>query len=74
MVAEKGDASDIVTLWVGRYDPPTGELSWSSGGHPPAAMLRSDCAEAEWLQPTGPLLGALAGRGLRGGNGHPVRG
>ncbi len=59
MVAEKGDASDIVTLWVGRYDPPTGELSWSSGGHPPAAMLRSDCAETEWLQPTGPLLGAL---------------
>jgi phosphoserine phosphatase RsbU/P len=59
MVAEKGDASDIVTLWVGRYDPQTGELSWSSGGHPPAAMLRSDGAETEWLQPTGPLLGAL---------------
>ena len=60
MVAENGETSDIVTLWIGRYDPQTGELSWSSGGHPPAAMLRSDRQEIEWLEPTGPLLGALA--------------
>ena len=60
MVAEAGEATDIVTLWVGRYDPPTSTLSWSSGGHPPAAWLRHDTGEVEWLAPTGPLLGAIA--------------
>jgi len=60
MVAETGEPNDIVTLWVGRYDPPTGSLSWSSGGHPPAALLRRDLGEVDWLPPTGPLLGALA--------------
>jgi sigma-B regulation protein RsbU (phosphoserine phosphatase) len=60
MVVGTGEASDIVTLWVGRYDPPTGELSWSSGGHPPAALLRPDASKVEWLAPTGPLLGAMS--------------
>jgi serine phosphatase RsbU (regulator of sigma subunit)/HAMP domain-containing protein len=60
MVVGTGEASDIVTLWVGRYDPPTGELRWSSGGHPPAALLRPARGVLEWLAPTGPLLGALA--------------
>jgi serine phosphatase RsbU (regulator of sigma subunit)/HAMP domain-containing protein/uncharacterized protein YigA (DUF484 family) len=60
MVVATGETSDIVTLWVGRYDPSLGELSWSSGGHPPAALLRPDTGELEWLAPTGPLLGALS--------------
>ena len=59
-VSESGEASDIVTLWVGRYDPETGVLSWSSGGHPPSALLRPGPKAVEWLGPTGPLLGALA--------------
>jgi serine phosphatase RsbU (regulator of sigma subunit) len=60
MVVGSGETSDIVTLWVGRYEPSRGELAWSSGGHPPAALLRPDAGEVEWLAPTGPLLGALA--------------
>jgi sigma-B regulation protein RsbU (phosphoserine phosphatase) len=45
---------------VGRYEGHTGALSWSSGGHPPAALVRPELGEVEWLAPTGPLLGALA--------------
>jgi sigma-B regulation protein RsbU (phosphoserine phosphatase) len=59
MVVGGGDTSDIVTLWVGRYDPAINELVWASGGHPPAALVRSDPAAVEWLVPTGPLLGAI---------------
>jgi sigma-B regulation protein RsbU (phosphoserine phosphatase) len=59
MVVGGGDTSDIVTLWVGRYDPAASELVWASGGHPPAALVRSDTATVEWLAPTGPLLGAI---------------
>ena len=69
MVVATGETSDIVTLWVGRYDPSAGELSWSSGGHPPAALLRPGAGEVEWLSPTGPLLGALADVVIRGGEG-----
>jgi serine phosphatase RsbU (regulator of sigma subunit) len=60
MVVGTGETSDIVTLWVGRYQPSDGVLSWSSGGHPPAALLHADSGEVQWLSPTGPLLGALA--------------
>ncbi len=60
MVAETGEASDIVTLWVGRLDAEAGELSWASGGHPPGFLLRAGSAETERLVPTGPLLGAIA--------------
>ncbi|MEI7814262.1 MAG: SpoIIE family protein phosphatase [Coriobacteriia bacterium] len=60
MVAEEGEPSDIVTAWVGRFDGHSGLLSWSSGGHPPAVVLRPESGEVEWLAPTGPLLGALA--------------
>jgi serine phosphatase RsbU (regulator of sigma subunit)/HAMP domain-containing protein len=58
IVAETGDASDIVTLWVGMLDPKTGVLTYASGGHPPAMVRRED-ASIERTRPTGPLLGAL---------------
>ncbi len=57
MVAETGDASDIVTLWVGRYDPQTGELSWSSGGILPRRCCGRTARKSSGSQPTGPLLG-----------------
>ena len=60
MVVGTGETSDIVTLWVGRYRAATGMLTWASGGHPPAALLRPQEGEVQWLVPTGPLLGALA--------------
>lgn len=59
MVCEGGEASDIVTLWTGRFDPRSGLLAWSSGGHPPGLVLRCGEPEVEWLPPTGPLLGAV---------------
>ena len=57
-VTESGDTSDIVTLWVGRLDPSTGELSYSNGGHPPG-VVRHVAGGLERTWPTGPLLGAL---------------
>jgi sigma-B regulation protein RsbU (phosphoserine phosphatase) len=59
MTAESGDPSEIVTLWVGRFDPVIGRLKWADGGHPPAILRRRD-GGLERLGPTGPLLGAIA--------------
>lgn len=60
MVVGAGEASDIVTLWVGRYDPQVGRLTWANGGHPPGLLRRAD-AQLERLSVTGPLLGAMVG-------------
>ncbi len=57
MTTESGTTSDIVTLWVGRYDPKVGTLSWANGGHPPGLVRRVD-GSVEQLSTTGPLLGA----------------
>lgn len=57
-VSESGEASDIVTLWVGRLDPVAETLMYASGGHPPG-MLRHTDGSVERTAPTGPLLGAL---------------
>jgi serine phosphatase RsbU (regulator of sigma subunit)/methyl-accepting chemotaxis protein len=59
-VAESGEASDIVTLWVGRLDAAAGVLTYSNGGHPPGILRHSD-GTTERTEPTGPLLGALVG-------------
>jgi serine phosphatase RsbU (regulator of sigma subunit)/HAMP domain-containing protein len=58
-VAESGDTSDIVTLWLGRLVAETGELTYASGGHPPGVIKHHD-GTLEKTNPTGPLLGALA--------------
>lgn len=60
MIAEGDDPSDIVTLWLGRYDPASGCLTWSDGGHPPGLLRRSD-GSIEPLEVTGALLGAMKG-------------
>jgi serine phosphatase RsbU (regulator of sigma subunit) len=60
MVSETGETSDIVTLWVGRYDPASDRLTWANGGHPPGLLRRGD-GTYETLSVTGPLLGALSG-------------
>jgi serine phosphatase RsbU (regulator of sigma subunit) len=59
MVTETGDPSDIVTLWVGRFDPAVDKLTWASGGHPAGLLLSADDDECTSLSATGPLLGAL---------------
>jgi len=60
MISETGDPSDIVTLWVGRFDAGTGQVRWADGGHPPGLLQRED-GSVERLEVTGPLLGAVAG-------------
>jgi len=58
-VADSGGASDIVTLWVGKLTPESGELTYANGGHPPGVIRHAD-GSCEKASPTGPLLGALA--------------
>lgn len=60
MIAQTGDPSDIVTLWLGRYRPEEGTLQWADGGHPPGLLSRAD-GSIERLEVTGALLGAVAG-------------
>ena len=61
MVADSGDTSDIVTLWVGRVDVEGGRIMWSAGGHPAGLLRRAESGEVVRLASTGPLLGAIAG-------------
>jgi len=58
MTTEAGDPSDIVTLWLGRYDAQQNSLAWANGGHP-AGLVRRQDGSIEPLGATGPLLGAL---------------
>jgi len=60
MVAEGGNPSDIVTVWVGRVDHAARVLTWSGGGHPPAMLRRGDGSGVIKLASSGPLLGAVA--------------
>jgi GAF domain-containing protein len=58
IVTDAGDPSDIVTLWLGRYNREESMLEWANGGHPPSLLVRKD-GRCDRLGPTGPLLGAL---------------
>lgn len=61
MLLESGDATSIVTLWVGQLDMPSGKLRYADGGHP-AGLLRSVSdgqVRIERLGTTGALLGAV---------------
>ncbi|HSK47402.1 MAG TPA: SpoIIE family protein phosphatase, partial [Coriobacteriia bacterium] len=58
MIADGGDTSDIVTLWLGRYDAERGKLCWADGGHPPGLLRKTD-GSIQQLGVTGALLGAM---------------
>ncbi len=58
MVSLRGEASDIVTLWIGALDVEGGYLSYANGGHPPALLRRAADSSIVRLPPTGALLGA----------------
>ncbi|MBE0416632.1 MAG: SpoIIE family protein phosphatase [Coriobacteriia bacterium] len=60
-VAQSGDTSDIVTLWIGALDVDAGTLSYANGGHPPALLRRAADSSILRFPPTGALLGATAG-------------
>ena len=74
MISETGEASDIVTVWVGRYDPRTGELSWSSGGHPPAVLLRDGAVRGGVARTNRAAARRACRRALRRGNRDARRG
>lgn len=61
MVAEGGEAMDIVTLWMGVIDPVARTITWADGGHPPGFLRRAATGEIVPLGTTGPLLGAMVG-------------
>jgi sigma-B regulation protein RsbU (phosphoserine phosphatase) len=50
----------LASLFLARLDPATGRLDYTSAGHPPTLLLRSD-GRLESLSEGGPLLGALPG-------------
>ena len=58
MIADTGDASAIVTLWLGCYDPTRMRLVWANGGHPPGILRRASDPLVD-LGVTGPVLGAM---------------
>jgi len=58
-VAESGDTSDIVTLWLGYLDLETYAMTYADGGHPPAVVRRAADGSTELLETTGALLGAI---------------
>ena len=60
MVAESGAPSDIVTLMVVRLELEKGRLLYANGGHPPGLVQTGDARQLDRLEPTGPLLGAVA--------------
>ena len=60
MVAEGGEPSDIVTLWIGALDVKAGRVSYANGGHPAALLRSGDDGSIVRMPPTGALLGAMA--------------
>ncbi len=63
MVADTGDTSDIVTLWIGELDAEAGTLGYANGGHPAALLRREADRSIVRMPPTGALLGASASAG-----------
>lgn len=61
MLLEVGDATSIVTLWLGYIDIASGTLRYADGGHPPGLLLQPSDARIERLATTGALLGAVPG-------------
>ena len=59
MLAETGDASNIVTVWLGYIDLERGEIVYANGGHPPGLIRRAIDRTIERLPTTGALLGAV---------------
>lgn len=49
------------TMWYGVYDRPTGELTWSGGGHHPSVLLRPGVSQPQLLQSDGMMMGVMGG-------------
>jgi serine phosphatase RsbU (regulator of sigma subunit) len=57
----------LASLFVARLNPVTGELAYSSAGHPPALLLRAG-GNVQRLSEGGPLLGVVAAALFDGGD------
>lgn len=61
-LAADNPASMFVTLIYAIYNPTTGEMTLTSGGHPAPLLLRSDGGVSEIALPPGQLLGYSIGK------------
>ena len=59
MLAEAGDPTSIVTLWIGYMDTSDGTLTYANAGHPPALLRHPSTGQIARLATTGALLGAV---------------
>jgi RNA polymerase-binding transcription factor DksA len=55
----------FVTIFFGKYDPPTRMLSYANAGHSSAYLYRVATNQEIWLRPTGPAIGLSEGFTLR---------
>jgi two-component system, sensor histidine kinase ChiS len=53
------DSGHFVTALAAWFDPVTGRLRYSSGGHAPALLRHTSAGRIERLLPTGPVLGIM---------------
>jgi serine phosphatase RsbU (regulator of sigma subunit)/PAS domain-containing protein len=53
-----GEATDLATVVVARYDPSTGEVRWAQAGHPTPLRTRAGTTN-ELSRPAGIMLGVL---------------
>jgi phosphoserine phosphatase RsbU/P len=51
----------FMTMFVGILDPASSRLSWCSAGHNPPVVWHASRGEIVGLDPTGPVLGVIAG-------------
>ena len=61
LLAEQGLLSGFATLFVGAYDSGAGTLTYVNCGQEPALVRRGLGSIAEYLAPTGPVLGSFDG-------------
>lgn len=55
----------FVTIFFGKYDPPTRMLSYANAGHSSAYLYRVATNQEIWLRPTGPAIGLSEGFTIR---------
>ena len=59
---EEENNGNLFSLWYGIYRPSSGELAFSSGGHPPALLIsgpQGSAGRLDQLRTKGPMLGSL---------------
>jgi sigma-B regulation protein RsbU (phosphoserine phosphatase) len=60
-LADNNPSAMFVTMALGIYDPPSGEVVLAAGGHPRPLLRRANGAVEEWPIQVGRLLGCFEG-------------